>query len=85
MENSQFLIEYAPIIIVLLTFIWKNKLFVTPQQLAEMKLEILTTVKNDYATKEMVQFIRDDLAQIKDEFKELNIFLRTNINTFEKE
>ena len=85
MENSQFWIEYAPIIIVLLTFIWKNKLFVTPQQLAEMKLEILTTVKNDYATKEMVQFIRDDLAQIKDEFKELNIFLRTNINTFEKE
>lgn len=77
--TEQILITYAPVIIVVIAFIMKNKLFVTPQQLSDAKLEILNAVKEDYATKEMVQFIREDISQIKQEFKDLNIFLREHI------
>lgn len=77
--TEQILITYAPVIIVVIAFIMKNKLFVTPQQLSDAKLEILNAVKEDYATKEMVQFIREDISQIKQEFKDLNLFLREHI------
>lgn len=77
--TEQILITYAPVIIIVIAFIMKNKLFVTPQQLSDAKLEILNAVKEDYATKEMVQFIREDISQIKQEFKDLNLFLREHI------
>ena len=79
MDEKQLLIEYAPIIILVLAFIWKHKLFTTPAQLLQVKEDILKSVKEEYATKELVQFIRNDLADIKHEFASLNTFIRTHL------
>lgn len=77
--NEQLLVEYAPIIILVLAFIWKHKLFVTPSQLLQTKEDILKSVKEEYATKELVQFIRNDISEIKREFADLNIFIRSHL------
>lgn len=57
--------QNAIIVLCILGFIFKNKLFVTPEQLSAAKLEILNTVKEDYATKELVAVIREDISEIK--------------------
>lgn len=81
---EQYFIEYAPIIIVVIVFIFKNKIFATPTELQSlkvemqtMKVEILNQIKEEYATKELLNFVRQDMEAIKEELKDLNAFLRT--------
>lgn len=62
-------VEYAPIIIVVLMFLFRNKFFVTPKELSDMKEAILNTVKEDYATKELVQFIREEISEMKQDLR----------------
>lgn len=59
-------------------FLFKNKIFATPSQLAEMKEQILATVKEEYATKELVQFIREDIAEMKKELKLISDYILTH-------
>lgn len=70
-------IEYAPIIIVVAMFFFRSKLFATPQELVNMKEQILHTVKEEYATKELVQFIREDIAEMKKELKLIGDYILT--------
>lgn len=63
--DNLFTEQNAIILVLILSFIFKNKLFVTPEQLSATKLEILNTVKKDYATKELVSVIREDISEIK--------------------
>ena len=44
MENTNTIIEYAPILIVVLGFIWQNNIFVKPEQLERKHREILAEV-----------------------------------------
>lgn len=46
MENYNKFIEYAPIIIVILIFIWQNNVFVRPEQLEKKHREIIDDVEN---------------------------------------
>ncbi len=39
---------YAPIIVVVLLFIWQNRVFVTPEQLEKKHREILNDMKKNY-------------------------------------
>ena len=48
MENK--IIEYAPIAIVILGFIWQYKIFVTPEQLERKHREILEDCEKKYTT-----------------------------------
>ena len=82
---EQYFFEYAPIIIVVIAFIFKNKIFATPTELQSlkvemqtMKVEILNQIKEEYATKELLNFVREDMEAIKEELKDLNAFLRSN-------
>ena len=71
-------IEYAPIIIVVCMFLFRSKLFATPAELATMKEEILETVKEEYATKELVQFIREEIAEMKADIKIISDYIITH-------
>lgn len=42
------LIEYAPIVIVLLMFFWQNGVFVRPEQLEKKHREILEDIKKNF-------------------------------------
>ena len=63
--------EYALVIFVVIAFMFKNKLVVSPAQLTEklatMKEIILSHVKEDYASKDLVNSIKEDTTEIKDQ------------------
>ena len=48
MENYKEIIEFAPVIVVLLLFIWQNNIFVKPEQLEKKHREILNDVQKQY-------------------------------------
>lgn len=61
--------EYAVVIFVVVAFLFKNKLVVSPAQLADklsdLKEIILLKVKEDYASKDLVNSIKEDTTEIK--------------------
>jgi len=74
-QMEQYIVSYAPVIIVVLSFIFKNKIFVTPEQLLLMKEEIHKEIKEEYATKEIANEIKDDIREIKNDIKEISLHL----------
>lgn len=75
---EQYAISYAPVIIVVIAFIYKHKLFVSPEQLLLMKQEIKKEVKEEYATKEIAEEIKSDIRDIKNDIREISLHLFTN-------
>ena len=67
---EKFLTEQnALIIILVLSFLFKHKLVVVPEQLTALELKIMNKIREDYASKEFVGTIRDDIAEIKDQIR----------------
>lgn len=66
-------IEYAPILIVVLGFIWQNNIFIKPDQLEKKHREILADVKKDFvelnAYKEFQSRILQDIDDIKSDMQ----------------
>ena len=77
-QMESYLISYAPVIIVVVTFLFKNKFFVTPEQLLRMKEEIKKEVKEEYATKEIANEIKDDIRDIKENLREISLHILQN-------
>ena len=76
MENLDKFIEFAPIIVVLLMFIWQNNLFVKPEQLEKKHREILEDTEKKFVTwtafnatfnslKEQVNKIEQNVIEIR--------------------
>ena len=53
------------LIIVTIIVLYQYKIFVTPKDLTETKEEILESVKNEYATREMIKDIKENIAKIE--------------------
>ena len=74
MENYKEVIEFAPIIIVVLGFIWQNNIFVKPEQLEKKHREILEDISDKYvevnAYKEFQSHIYSKLDEIIEELKQ---------------
>ena len=72
-ELSQDFVEYAPIILIILTFICKNKIFTTPSQLSEKimeeRKEIMKEVEDRFLS--LVAF-REFEKRVDNNFKGLN-------------
>lgn len=70
---------YAPIIIVVLLFIWQNRVFVTPEQLEKKHREILADMKKNYvelnAYKESQTHIYSELEKVSTGIEDLKNFL----------
>ena len=66
-------IEYAPILIIVLGFIWQNNIFIKPDQLEKKHREILADVKKDFvelnAYKEFQSRILQDIDDIKSDMQ----------------
>ena len=70
MENYREVIEFAPILIVIMGFVWQNNIFVRPEQLEKKHREILDDIKEKYveinAYKEFQNHIYSKLDEIKE-------------------
>lgn len=70
---------YAPIIIVVLLFIWQNRVFVTPEQLEKKHREILDDMKKNYvelnAYKEFQTHIYSELEKVSTGIEDLKSYL----------
>ena len=69
----------APIIVVVLLFIWQNKIFVTPEQLEKKHREILDDMKKNYvelnAYKEFQTHIYSELEKVSTGIEDLKSYL----------
>ncbi len=70
---------YAPIIVVVLLFIWQNRVFVTPEQLEKKHREILNDMKKNYvelnAYKESQTHIYSELEKVSTGIEDLKNYL----------
>lgn len=73
------LIEFAPIIIVLLVFIWKNNIFISPETLEKKHREIIEEVSQKFvelnAYKTFQDNINNSLERLTNGIDELKNFL----------
>lgn len=84
MDNLDKWVEFAPIIIVILLYIYQNNLFVKPEQLEKKHREILEDVKKDFvelnAYKEFQNRVLNEIESIKqsvsDGFEEIKTMLK---------
>lgn len=65
------ILEYAPVIIVVLAYCFKNQIFVTPAQLTAAKVDLLKEVEAKFASKESADSIKDDILELKESIAEL--------------
>lgn len=59
------LMEFAPIIVVFLGFVWQYKIFVTPEQLERKHREILEDIEEKYTTKTETVNLEEKLADMQ--------------------
>ncbi len=86
MEHFKEIIEFSPIIAVILLFVWQNNIFVRPEQLEKKHREIIkeveTEIKDKYveinAYKEFQNRVYSELAKVSDGIAELKDFLMKN-------
>lgn len=78
MENSQLIIEYAPIILVVIAFIIQQRIVVTPEQLEKKHREILEDVEAKYVTKAENNALIDSVADIKEKTDKIYDIMITN-------
>lgn len=63
------LLEYAPIIIVLVVFLIQHKIFVTPEQLSQTKSELLEHTSDNYVS---LQIYRDNRASLENRIEKID-------------
>lgn len=59
------LIQYAPIVLVIVIFLLQHKFFATPVEMERMRKEIMDEVSEKYATSKEVDEIKEDISDIK--------------------
>ena len=73
------LVEYAPIVIVLLMFFWQHKVFVRPEELEKKHREILEDIKKDFvelnAYKEFQSHVLKGIDDANNSINDLKEFL----------
>ena len=73
MENNYVL--YGGIIVVVIGFIWQHKLFVRPEELLQVKADILKEVSEKYTSKELADTINKNIEDIRDQMKILSAYI----------
>ncbi len=60
MDNQ--IVEYAPILVVVVCFLFKNKIFATPEQLCELKTRMVEYVAEHYVP---IELYRDNHKRLE--------------------
>lgn len=69
--QTEILIEYAPIILVVVAFLVQQHLIVTPEMLEKTHREILCEIELRYAKLDSVADLRDQIYDINDKITKL--------------
>lgn len=64
-------IEYAPIIVVILLFLIQNRMVVTPEQLEKKHREILDDVSKKYATQSIVNELKTQFHDMAEKINKI--------------
>ncbi len=76
LENSDLLIQYSPIIMLVLVYFLQLKIFVTPEVLEKKHREILQEAENRFASRVAVHGIKEQMSEIKEKIDKIyNCFL----------
>mgnify|MGYP006396520015 CR=1 FL=1 len=65
------IIEYAPIIVVILLFLIQNRMVVTPEQLEKKHREILDDVSKKYATQSIVNELKNQFHDMAEKINKI--------------
>lgn len=65
------IIEYAPIIVVILLFLIQNRMVVTPEQLEKKHREILDDVSKKYATQSIVNELKTQFHDMAEKINKI--------------
>ena len=71
------IIEFAPLIVVIILFLIQNRLVVTPEQLEKKHREILDDVSKKYATQSIVDELKSQIHDMADKVDKIyNILIK---------
>ena len=65
------IIEYSPIIIVVLMFFVQQKIFVTPEQLEKKHREIIEEIEEKFVTIHSFIDLKDQFTEVKDKIDKM--------------
>lgn len=65
------IIEYSPIIIVVLMFFVQQKIFVTPEQLEKKHREIVEEIEEKFVTIHSFIDLKDQFSEVKDKIDKM--------------
>ncbi len=68
MEN---LIEYSPIIVVVLIFFIQQKIFVTPEQLEKKHREIIEEIEEKFVSLNSFKDLKDQFSEVKEKIDKM--------------
>ena len=68
MEN---LIEYSPIIVVILMFFIQQKIFVTPEQLEKKHREIVDEIEEKFVSLNSFKDLKDQFSEVKEKIDKM--------------
>ena len=65
------IIEYSPIIIVVLMFFIQQRIFVTPEQLEKKHREIIEEIEEKFVTIQSFVDLKDQFSEVKDKIDKM--------------
>ena len=65
------IIEYSPIIIVVLMFFIQQRIFVTPEQLEKKHREIIEEIEEKFVTIHSFVDLKDQFSEVKDQIDKM--------------
>ena len=71
MDNINNVIYYAPVILVVLTFLIHERIVVTPEQLEKKHREIIKEVECRFATIDSCEDLKDQISDMKDKIDKI--------------
>lgn len=84
MDNKETWIKYAPLIIVVCTFLWSYNIFVRPEAVEEMHREILAEIDNKYATKETAATLQNQYDKLSEKLDRVLYILTDGKQHYDK-
>lgn len=82
MDKENF-IKYAPLIVVVCTFLWSYNIFVRPEAVEEMHREILTEIDTKYATKEQTTILQNQYDKLSEKLDRV-LYILTDGKQYDK-
>ncbi len=79
LENTDLLMQYSPVIMLVLVYFLQMKIFVTPEILEKKHREILAEAENRFTSRVTVHGIKEQITEIKEKIDKIyNCFLSKN-------